>query len=400
MKTYQAQPLDLMQYINRTSREPHISVRITLKEVINVERLIYSVDELLNRFPILKCGYEPDKNLFVEISDFSSKQVIVGDTAENVMPERYLESLDIRKQLIRIAVSGKNLYITVSHMVCDGSSFKSLVYILCDIYNGKSVPATETLMKRDFTEYFTETVTPEKKAEMLATIYSGYENPQLLCLDDSEALHIAEYQLEKDTMTSIHNRAKKEGATLNDVFLATYAKVIHQISGAVNLEIPVTSDLRKHTQGAEGICNLTGNYNLYLKVQEEPFSQTLHSVSVKMQKLKAGQNDIIGPGLLVERYKNAELSYFIAKYEKMGTAPYVSFTNLGILDDERLSFGDNEVTDANIYSVVQKTPYFQMAVSSFRGSTTVSCLVRGGDGTAESVRTMIKALVEHLETFV
>lgn len=397
MKTYQAQPLDLMQYVNRTSREPHISVRLTLKNPINTERLKNAVDVLLGKFPILKCSYEPEKNQFSEISNFSSMQVIVGGPTEDVRPEQYLEPLDIRSRLIRIAISGKNLYITVSHMVCDGSSFKSLVYMLCDIYNGKPVPATAALMKRGFTEYFGEAITPEAKAEMLAGIQTGYENPQILNRAEVEALHKVEYRLENDTMASIHQRAKAEGVTLNDVFLTACVKTIYQMTGVSKLELPVTSDLRKHMEGAQGICNLTGNYNLYLRVGDEPFPQTLHSVSMEMQKLKAGKNDIIGPGLLVERYKNTELSHFISQYEKPGTAPYVNFTNLGILNDERLSLCDNEVIDANIYSVVQRPPYFQIAVSSFRGNTTVSCLVRGGNDTVERVRAFIAAFAEKLE---
>lgn len=231
MKTYQAQPLDLMQYVNRASREPHISAKVMLREPINIKRLIHATDELFNRFPILKCSYEPEKNQFSEISNFSSMQVIVGGPAEDVRPEQYLELLDIRSRLTRIAVSGKNLYITVSHMVCDGSSFKSLVYMLCDIYNGKPVPATAALMKRDFTEYFGASITPEAKTEMLAGIQTGYDNPQILDQAEVEALHKVECRLNHDTMASIHQRARAEGVTLNDVFLTACVKTIYQMTG-------------------------------------------------------------------------------------------------------------------------------------------------------------------------
>lgn len=399
MKTYQAQPLDLMQYINRKSREPHISVRITLRNRINMERLGIAVSELLDKFPILKCGYEPEKNLFVEIPDFDSGHVITVDLTKNAADGQYLQPLNIGSQLIRIAVSGNFLYITVSHMVCDGSSFKSLIYMLCDIYNGNCTPNTATLMKRDFTEYFTEPVSPKEKAEMFAGMHEGYENPQVLNQIDGDMLHKVEYRLENHTMASIHKRAKAEGATLNDVFLAAYARTIYQMTGVSKLEIPVTSDLRKHTENALGICNLTGNYNLCLEIQEKPFSQTLHSVSREMQKHKKGQNDVTGPKMLVEQYRNTELNRFTAQYEKMN-APYANFTNLGIFDYEKLFFSDNEVTDVNAYSVVQKPPYFQTAVSSFCGNTTVSCLVRGGDDTSKRVREFIEMFGKTLEAFV
>lgn len=398
MKTYQAQPLDLMQYINRKSREPHISMGIMLKNPINMERLKNAVDKLLCKFPILKCSYDPERNLFVEIPDFDSGHVIVADPTENTAAEEYLQPLGISKRLIRIAIRGNLLYITASHMVCDGSSFKSLVYMLCDIYNGNCTLDTEALMKRDFTEYFTGAASPEEKEEMLAGMRAGYKNPKILSQTDGNSLYKVEYQLGNHIMASIRKRVKATGATLNDVFLAAYARTIYQMTGAARLEIPVTSDLRKHTGYAFGICNLTGNYNLYVEVREEPFTQTLHSVSGEMRKLKNGKNDVIGPKMLVEQYKKTGLSQFIAQYEKMNV-PYTNFTNFGLLDYEKLFFCDNEVTDASAYSLVEKPPYFQTAVSSFCGNTTVSCLVRGGDDVAERVRAFIKTFGEDLESF-
>lgn len=135
MKTYSTQPLDLMQFINTKYHEPFIHERIELEGALNADRLTESLDTLVSLFPILKCRYDSKENVYVEQDDITGKDLLrVADGADkNAL---LTESLDMNKQLIQFTLSENTLYITVSHLVCDGSGFKQLIYLLCDIYNG------------------------------------------------------------------------------------------------------------------------------------------------------------------------------------------------------------------------------------------------------------------------
>ncbi|GAG78325.1 unnamed protein product, partial [marine sediment metagenome] len=48
--------------------------------------------------------------------------------------------------------------------------------------------------------------------------------------------------------------------------------------------------------------------------------------------------------------------------------PFLS--NLGIIDEQQLDFGDAEVTDAFVLSLVDYPPHFMLAVSTYRGTMT------------------------------
>lgn len=176
-------------------------------------------------------------------------------------------------------------------------------------------------------------------------------------------------------MSNVHASAKKQGATLNDVFLTAYARALSKMLRISKVNIPCTVDLRKYAKDKTGIANLTGTYNLNTKIKPgESFDDTLSRVSEKMQKQKKTYNDIVGPMLLVSKYEKSTLEKFLKLYGNMDTSAFTDYTNLGILDDKRLVFDGVSVKNAVGYSGLNKAPCFQIAVSSFKGETTISCL--------------------------
>lgn len=105
---------------------------------------------------------------------------------------------------------------------------------------------------------------------------------------------------------------------MNDVFLAAYARALSRRYGLSKVNIPCTVDLRKYAAEKPGIANLTGTYNLNVKIKDgETFSETLVSVSANMKKQKNTKNDIAGPRLLVSKYEKSTLEKFLKMYGSM-----------------------------------------------------------------------------------
>lgn len=367
---------------------------------LDPEKLIQAIDRLADAFPLLKCCYDQKNNTFVEREQYSARDLLRIEEAAD-RNALLTEALDTDKKLVQLTLSQNILVITISHMICDGSGFKQLIYLLCDLYNGNSGENLDYLMTREFSQ-LTEELTGKTAItlKMLISMMGNYKSKPVYAQSNEENVYVLERTIPRETMSKVHALAKKQGATLNDVFLTAYARTLGNRYGLKKINIPCTVDLRKYTKGKTGIANLTGTYNLNIKIKDGAgFGETLTDASAAMQKQKKTQNDIAGPMLLVSKYEKSTLEKFLRLYGGMETSASADYTNLGILDDKKLVFDGASVKNAIGYSGLNKAPSFQVAVSSFGGETTMTSLVRCAKGEKEKIDLLFDTMVEEIESF-
>ncbi|MDE6585330.1 MAG: hypothetical protein K2K80_01450, partial [Clostridia bacterium] len=320
MKEYKVQPLDLMQYINTKYHEPFIHELIEFENALDTAKLTVALDSLIKAFPLLKCRYDSKRNVFVGNDALTGKDLLVIDHTTS-RTNLLTESLNTNERLIKFTLSNNLLVITVSHLICDGSGFKKLIYLFCDFYNGKAGNDYSALMNREFS-FLTENLKLKSgdTMKMLFSMICGYKNTQVYDKGKNEQIHVAERRISSDTMEKVHAAAKKQGATLNDVFLTAYGRAIGKLYSKKKINIPCTVDLRKYASGETGIANLTGTYNLNVKLsQSKTFAESLTIVNRAMNKQKKSKNDIAGPTLLVSKYEKSSLDKFLKLYGGMNT---------------------------------------------------------------------------------
>lgn len=401
MKKYNVQPLDLMQYINTKYHEPFIHELLEFEGELDKEKLIKAVDILADAFPLLRCCYDKKSNTFIENKHYIGCDILRIDHSAD-RNALLTEALETDKRLVQFTLSKNILVITISHMICDGSGFKQLIYLLCDIYNGNCSENLGYLMNRDFsqlTEGLTGTTTITLK--MLISMMGNYKSKPVYDKSDHEEIYVMERSIQREIMSKVHDSAKKQGATLNDVFLTAYARTLGKLYGLRRINIPCTVDLRKYAKSKTGIANLTGTYNLNIKLKENAaFGETLTDASAIMQKQKKTKNDIAGPMLLVSKYEKSSLEQFLKLYGSMNTSASADYTNLGILDAKKLVFNGAILKNAIGYSGLNKAPFFQIAVSSFMGETTITSLVRCGKEEKEKVGLILDTIVKEIKSFL
>lgn len=291
--------------------------------------------------------------------------------------------------------------ITISHMLCDGSGFKQLIYLLCELYNGNRSENLDYLMTREFSQ-FTKELTGKTSItmKMMFSMMGNYKSKPVYAKTDDKNVYVLEKTISRETMSKVHDLAKTQGATLNDVFLTAYARALRKLYGLEKINIPCTVDLRKYAKDKTGIANLTGTYNLNIKMKDGAgFGETLSDASAAMQKQKKTKNDIAGPMLLVSKYEKSTLEQFLKLYGGMETSASADYTNLGVLDDKKLVFNGATVKNAIGYSGLNNAPNFQIAVSSFKGETTVTSLVRCGQKEKEKADLILDTIVKEIESF-
>ncbi|MGM9637349.1 MAG: condensation domain-containing protein [Eubacteriales bacterium] len=400
MKTYQTQPLDLMQFINTKYHDPFIHELLEFEDGLDPQKLIQAVDSLADVFPLLKCHYDQKRNIFIEKEHCSGSDLLrIVDTADRSV--LLTEALDTDEKLVQLTLSKNTLVITISHMICDGSGFKQLIYLLCDLYNGNSNEKLDYLMTREFSQLTKElTGTTAITFKMLLSMMGNYKSRPVYAKASNESIYVVERTIPREIMSRVHSMAKKQGATLNDVFLTAYARALEKLYGLKKINIPCTVDLRKYAKAKTGIANLTGTYNLNIKMKDgTSFGETLAEASAVMRKQKKTQNDIAGPMLLVSKYEKSTLEQFLKLYGGMETSASADYTNLGVLDDKRLVFDGTALKNAIGYSGLNKAPSFQIAVSSFRGETTITSLVRCGKKEKEKVDLILDTIAREIESF-
>ena len=400
MKEYKVQPLDLMQYINTKYHEPFIHELIEFGSALDVRRLAAALDRLIEVFPLLKCRYDEKNNKFVENAALTGKDLIVIDDTANKI-SLLTELLNSNERLIKLTLSKNFLIITVSHLLCDGSGFKKLIYLLCNFYNGKVDGDYCALMNRKFSQ-LTENMKlgMGDTMKMLFSMLGGYKNTQVYEKSTNGQIHVVERSISPEIMSNIHAKAKAQGATLNDVFLTAYGRAIGKLYSKKKINIPCTVDLRKYADGETGIANLTGTYNLNVKLPtSKTFAESLNVVSRAMCKQKQTKNDIAGPTLLVSKYEKSSLEKFLKLYGGMNTSAYTDYTNLGKLDESKLKFDGTTVVNAVGYSGLNKAPCFQIAVSSFKGKTTISSIFVCGESEYKKADLIMNTIIDEIKLF-
>ncbi len=194
-------------------------------------------------------------------------------------------------------------------------------------------------------------------------------------------------RLPPDRFEKIKSAGKTHGATVNDVILAACYRAMHEMikpGPEISMRMFVTVDLRRYIPSgkAGAICNLSSSVfpDIGNEIGED-LGETVLKVSGKMNSLK---DDL--PGLAIFPYVSVPFKLLpfsrvkrmvhemMEPGDKNGSFP-PGFTNMGIIDAERLVFSGVNAVDAFITGAVNYPPAFQLGFTSFKGSLTFSCVL-------------------------
>lgn len=223
MKIYRVQPLDFMQKINSKYHEPFIYAKIEFERALKKDRLLNAVSMLAEAFPLIKCRYVPEQNIYAENESFTPTDIFCAIDDEAGLPNLLTAQFDILNRLIEITLCGKFLVIAASHLLCDGSGLKTLLYILCSFYNNNPIEY-KSLAERDLFYVLKEADKKISTVRMLKDTVFSYKNLPVYEKAENEKIYIIEKEIPPAVIRTAHIRAGFEMCTLNDVFMAAYAR--------------------------------------------------------------------------------------------------------------------------------------------------------------------------------
>lgn len=415
--SFQAEAWDILQYLFEVKKindhTLHFAAEFSGK--IDVEKLKTAVNISADVFPLIVCRFtESEGRPFWRDGGYTADEIVtcsVTDKTEKSVNDficTRVEAFNGPQVKIRVIRNGNNdtLVVLMNHMLCDAAGFKDYLYLLSDIYsNLEENPdyCPDTFGSRRICQLLKSFSVHDKMKILFSKNNMCIHDPTAFeLIGDPETPFIEQRKIPHDMFCSLKKYVNQHDATVNDLFLSAYIRSLYKIFGHA-VVIPCTVDLRKYlpSRKAEGICNLCTNLSCDIGQEiGQAFDQTLDKVKRAMDQEKASTSCLKSITLLEKVFDT--LPYKTAKKivdKSFSNAP-IAFTNIGVLDKSRLTFGRAKINQAYMTGSIKYAPYFQLAVSTFDDQATLSVNLYGAQSDRNKVSRFLDGIVHELQSAV
>jgi NRPS condensation-like uncharacterized protein len=414
---YTAEIFDQIQLLYETNgfNDHELHCLLRFKHGPDPEVLKTSVIASIEAIPILGARYVDYKMprwTSLDPSDFGRAFILT--TIETDFEEFLVSPVDetVGPQ-IRVCQLDSNPFavaLKMNHMICDAAGLKQYLYLLCKIYSGLTAnpayrPAViigdrsiRGVLKRfplgvKLRSLLTQSKDNNRSGNHRFPLTEGGEvRPFILTL-----------LLERDRVAALKDYCRARGATLNDAVLTAFYRCLFQLLAlrpSVELQIPVMVDMRRYLGESGEFGSLTNLSSMQVTQLDykpaERFEGTLARVKAVMDEKKGadiGLNAFIKLSLLYGIF-GARIANHRLKSELKN--PFICMTNVGILDPDRMSFGNLHPYDAFLCGSIKYKPYFQLAMSSYDGQLTLSANQYGSAVDRDRIRSFLNEIEAEL----
>lgn len=369
-----SQCLDFVETAHRGSIYPLVTCRAAYSGQVDIARLTEAVRLSALAVPEMLYSYDYGRGRFVDAGLAAGEAVRAG---AGQFDEGWKWDFSRTTQL-KILIHEGRLVFGVSHILCDGDGFLQYLYLLAALYNGAR-PDKGMRNERDI-------------APLLAGVQVGRPTEreergrQFLLLSlgadsDRTTYHCLTAQIDAADLTAIRAKAQSLQASLNDAFLAAYARVLAKRLKTDKLLLPCPANLRRFgPEKALTVANMTGMFRIAVEVgAHHRFEDTLAQVHEEMQLQKARRRCFKSMRLLRRMYNKLPSRWVNGIVKRSYDILPLSYTNLGVIDSQRLSFDGAAITDCFLTGAYRYPPDFQLAVSTFQNVCTLNCTLLGGE---------------------
>lgn len=383
------QPFDFMQFFYGFVQKPVVRGCIRFHEKLEGKRLRDAIEALVLLYPILRCRYDMKMGVWRgpdPYSKISCQEILISISAgkdfSRIENDSLLSSLEIGIDVpLKIYwICGEerdSLCVIASHLLCDGRGFEQLLYLLAELY---SCCPTKMQMQintdRSFAQV-TDRFTIMQKVKILFSRAQAEhaDVERYLPLNESgQRPRLIVRRMSLSKLERYRSCAIEYRPSVNDILLAAYILTLHNMFGWNDMTIPCPVDLRRfNTNANSSICNLTGNYYCQIHLNgKNTFESICNKISAQMRAQKKSSLCLKEPILLHILYRMLPLSVLGKVLSSKISVPLISYTNLGKIDERRLVFRGNSVSDVFIGAAAKPVPYFQLAISTYRNQCTLS----------------------------
>lgn len=364
-----ADPLNILHTVGFSAMYPMVRAEIHLKYPLNHQRLTTAVTAVAKVVPELMQAYRIKDNEFYDIdADGNSVLHFVGQMDESAAGRLNWET----QPQWELYVTDHQLIVYGSHILTDGAGFKQLLYLLCSAYNADGDIVAENHQDIDGIKELLRQI-PAHPSTNNDHPTQSLSLPALVNASDSREYDILHQQLTPDEFAQLHQWIHSSGVTLNDAIMAAFAKAVQQFCGVSELNLACPTDMRQFLPEDQRqqlrIQNMTGRYNISVPVSlDEEFATTVAKVHQAMTQQKADYTFLESFRAMLANLDNgASVSQLQQDVENHYHVRSIAYTNMAIVDDTRLQFAGNQVTDCILTGGFRTMPHYQICACTFKG---------------------------------
>jgi NRPS condensation-like uncharacterized protein len=416
---YRTEIFDLMQWhYEATGFNDHqVHCLMTLSSPPDEAALKKAVQFSLGAMPILATKYASLEGraawVSLESPDLERAFVATGDEAVFESERTFRIREEVGPQVRFCLLRGKRsaLAVTMNHMIADGSGFKDYLYSVCETYSGimrgeqTDGPPAANGGYRGFDDVLRAFGPISKAAAFLgAGGASNEEGGFIFPLEAGGELKpfIATRTMAGEKVARLREHCRGRGATLNDAALAAFYRVLARRLGPSaldGLQIPIMVDMRRYLRNREfpSLRNLSSTaITLVRQSAGETFDETLLKAKANMDGLKRrriGLGGFLKLSLLFSVFGEAMASRLLGRGLRN---PLICMTNIGELDSTKLAFEGTRVESAYVCGSIKHKPHFQLALSGFGGTVTLSSNLYGSPADRATIDDFLREVEEEL----
>ncbi|MGF7012141.1 NRPS condensation-like uncharacterized protein/uncharacterized membrane protein YdjX (TVP38/TMEM64 family) [Lachnospiraceae bacterium PF1-22] len=379
-KVTKCESLDFVEATHSDRLCPFMQCHMEFEGSLDIERLTKAISQSTRYVPEVLYTFDFKRERFID-RDISADRALVTDSID--MNNAYSIDLSQNPQLQIIADTGEQpntVIFIMSHILTDAVGFLQYLYLLALLYNEEPLnrslrnfrnitPILENIHVQPQTEQ-----TKQGKRAIVSPLRPYSNGKTHYCLKSSIA---------SDDFEQIHNKAKQHGATLNDVFIAAFARVIARLQSIDKVVLPCPADLRRFKPVGNDltVANMTGIYKrITIEVgPEDKFSSTLMQTHIEVELQKSRYRCFAGIQPLDFSFHKVPRPILKKAIKAFYRILPVTCTNVGVINDDKLNFKGSTVKSCFMTGAYRQSPDFQLTVSTFRNICTLNCTLIGDE---------------------
>jgi NRPS condensation-like uncharacterized protein len=350
----------------------------------------------IGAFPVLGSRYVAAAQPFwesLEPGDYESafETAASSEALEAFLVRRADEERSPQIRLCWLNTDPPAAAITLNHMVADGAGFKACLYFLCETYSRLARDPAYVPPRNGGDRGFSQVVRRFSLASRINSLLTeGGDNragDRTFPMESGgeDAPFIATRRIAREKAIAVRNHARASGATLNDSLLTAFYRCLFRtldVQPNGRLTIPIMVDMRRYLEPGVAVSPLSNLSSMAATSLErrpdEPFDATLARVKAMTEAKKRraiGVNSVFKLDLLFRLCGDARANRLLRRGLEY---PLICMTNIGVIDEERVSFAGSRPSDAFICGSIKYKPSFQLALSTWRDEITLSSNLYGG----------------------
>lgn len=421
--TLKAEMWDRMQFLFRNYYDRMVHAKLTYEGSFDMDVLKNVVLFMVEKAPVLHSSFnttviEPYwKEENYTIDDIVSYEKV--EDADKVADEWLLGVIPYDNNVqIKIAVFEDDkhsvLVLRNNHMCMDGGDLKYFLATLCENYtNLKAGNYSALHMKSGSRSY--DQVYSKLEGEDLKHAKNLYKNisktEDKVAFPWSESVpedtnKIIKRVINEEDFDKLRALAKKMGITVNDAIMAAVFRSLYEMCGLKDtdsLTVSCAIDLRKHIVEG-GLQGGLTNHTAWMAVRTMSKGESIQDTIVNVIRSTKGFKRDKFMGLYSLPLLKLAYTIFpqdIAEFAiKAGyTNPLIAVSNMGLLNDQKLTFDGMKLVDGFISGAVKYKPFFLMSVTTLLGRVTLSTAIRGNQKDVDIANRYFDLVLKNIKEF-